>query len=173
MAFESPRYTVMQNVAGTVEVLEAVRRAGGVSKVLFAGSGNELGRPRYLPMDEEHPLTPQRRRGSWPCGPGTGLTGFPRWCCPPAWSSGPACGGRCSSSSGFEMPFAESPSWWRAAGRPGTWPSCAGTPPEAASLSSTLVTVPRRRGSGRHSALTRRARSWATAPELPPPRPSA
>ena len=55
MAFESPRYTVMQNVAGTVEVLEAVRRAGGVSKVLFAGSGNELGRPRYLPMDEEHP----------------------------------------------------------------------------------------------------------------------
>ena len=45
MAFDSPRYTVMQNVGGTVELLEAVRRAGGVSKVLFAASGNELGRP--------------------------------------------------------------------------------------------------------------------------------
>ena len=63
MAFESPRYTVMQNVEGTVELLEAVRHAGGVSKVLFAGSGNELGRPRYLPMDEEHPLTPHNPYG--------------------------------------------------------------------------------------------------------------
>ena len=27
MAFESPRYTVMQNMGGTVELLEAVRRA--------------------------------------------------------------------------------------------------------------------------------------------------
>ena len=63
MAFDSPRYTVMQNVLGTVEVLEAVRRAGGVSKVLFAGSGNELGRSLYLPMDEDHPLTPHNPYG--------------------------------------------------------------------------------------------------------------
>ena len=63
MAFESPRYTVMQNVGATVELLEAVRLAGGVSKVLFAASGNELGRPMYLPMDEEHPLTPHNPYG--------------------------------------------------------------------------------------------------------------
>ena len=63
MAFDSPRYTVMQNVWGTVELLEAVRRAGGVSKVLFAASGNELGRPLYLPMDEDHPLTPHNPYG--------------------------------------------------------------------------------------------------------------
>ena len=63
MAFDSPRYTVMQNVGGTVELLEAVRRAGGVSKVLFAASGNELGRPLYLPMDEDHPLTPHNPYG--------------------------------------------------------------------------------------------------------------
>jgi nucleoside-diphosphate-sugar epimerase len=63
LAFESPRYTVMQNVAGTVEVLEAVRRAGGVSKVIFAGSGNEVGRPDYIPMDEDHPLTPHNPYG--------------------------------------------------------------------------------------------------------------
>ena len=63
MAFDSPRYTVMQNVGGTVELLEAVRRAGGVSKVLFAASGNELGRSLYLPMDEDHPLTPHNPYG--------------------------------------------------------------------------------------------------------------
>ena len=63
LAFESPRYTVMQNVAGTVEVLEVVRRAGGVSKVIFAGSGNEVGRPDYIPMDEDHPLTPHNPYG--------------------------------------------------------------------------------------------------------------
>ena len=63
MAFDSPRYTVMQNVGGTVDLLEAVRHAGGVSKVLFAASGNELGRPLYLPMDEDHPLTPHNPYG--------------------------------------------------------------------------------------------------------------
>ena len=63
LAFESPRYTVMQNIGGTVELLEAVRHAGGVSKLLFAGSGNEVGRPLYLPIDEEHPLTPHNPYG--------------------------------------------------------------------------------------------------------------
>ena len=63
LAFESPRYTVMQNIGGTVDVLEAVRHSNGVSKVLFAGSGNEVCRPRYLPMDEAHPLTPHNPYG--------------------------------------------------------------------------------------------------------------
>ena len=63
LAFESPRYTVMQNIGGTVELLEAVRRAKCVAKLMFAGSGNEVGRPRYLPMDEDHPLTPHNPYG--------------------------------------------------------------------------------------------------------------
>jgi UDP-glucose 4-epimerase len=63
LAFDSPRYTVMQNIGGTVELLEAVRRAGCVSKLLFAGSGNEVGRPLYLPIDEDHPLTPHNPYG--------------------------------------------------------------------------------------------------------------
>ena len=62
-AFESPRYTVMQNVEGTVALLEAVRRAGCASKLIFAGSGNEIGRARYLPIDEDHPLTPHNPYG--------------------------------------------------------------------------------------------------------------
>ena len=63
LAFESPRYTVMQNIGGTVELLEAVRRSEGVSRLIFAGSGNEVGRPLYLPMDEDHPLTPHNPYG--------------------------------------------------------------------------------------------------------------
>ena len=43
--------------------LEAVRQADCVSKLLFAGSGNEIGRALYLPIDEDHPLTPHNPYG--------------------------------------------------------------------------------------------------------------
>ena len=63
LAFGSPRYTVAQNIDGTVALLEAVRHAGGVEKLIFAGSGNEIGRPLKLPIDEDHPLTPHNPYG--------------------------------------------------------------------------------------------------------------
>jgi len=63
MAFDSPRYAVLQNIEGTVALLEAVRNAGGVRKMLYAGSGNEIGRPLTLPIDESHPLTPHNPYG--------------------------------------------------------------------------------------------------------------
>ncbi len=63
LAFESPRYTVIQNIEGTVALLEAVRQADCVSKLMFAGSGNEIGRALYLPIDEDHPLTPHNPYG--------------------------------------------------------------------------------------------------------------
>ena len=63
LGFESPRYTVMQNVDGSVAVLEAVRRAGCVQKMIAPGSGNQVGRPLYLPIDEKHPLTPHNPYG--------------------------------------------------------------------------------------------------------------
>ena len=63
LAFESPRYTVMQNIEGMIALLEAVRRTGSVSKLMFAGSGNEIGRAAYLPIDEAHPLTPHNPYG--------------------------------------------------------------------------------------------------------------
>ena len=63
LAFDSPRYTISQNVDGTVALLEALRRADCGSKVIFAGSGNEIGRPLFLPIDEEHPLTPHNPYG--------------------------------------------------------------------------------------------------------------
>ena len=63
LAFGSPRYTVMQNIEGTVALLEAVRQSDCVSRLMFAGSGNEIGRAAYLPIDEDHPLTPHNPYG--------------------------------------------------------------------------------------------------------------
>ena len=63
LGFDAPRWTVAQNIDGTVALLEAVRRAGDCERFLYAASGNELGHPKYLPIDEQHPLTPHNPYG--------------------------------------------------------------------------------------------------------------
>ena len=45
------------NASGTMNVLEAARRAG-VKKVAFASSAAVYGEPERLPVDEEHPTAP-------------------------------------------------------------------------------------------------------------------
>lgn len=45
------------NILGTINLLEACR-AGGVRKVVYASSAAVYGNPRYLPVDEEHPIGP-------------------------------------------------------------------------------------------------------------------
>lgn len=56
--FLGPRQTIMDNVLGTVCLLEALKDAPWIERVIYAGSGNEFGRAEYLPIDENHPLTP-------------------------------------------------------------------------------------------------------------------
>jgi UDP-glucose 4-epimerase len=57
VGFKSHRWTIYENVMGTVSMLDAcVDRK--LQKVILAGSGNVWGRARYLPIDEKHPLTP-------------------------------------------------------------------------------------------------------------------
>ena len=58
MGFHSPLWTCYQNVYGTIALLDAVRQAHDVKKCIIAGSGSEIGRPLYMPIDEAHPLTP-------------------------------------------------------------------------------------------------------------------
>lgn len=59
MGITSPRWTVMENVEETICLLEQVRKLDFPPKrLIYAGSGNEFGRPEYLPIDEKHPLTP-------------------------------------------------------------------------------------------------------------------
>ena len=46
------------NTLGSLAVLEAAR-SGGVRKVVYASTGGAVyGEPRYLPVDEEHPIAP-------------------------------------------------------------------------------------------------------------------
>jgi nucleoside-diphosphate-sugar epimerase len=69
--YRAPAEELMEvNVAGTWRVLEAAV-AAGARKLVFASSGAATGfsfpvadrRPRYLPLDEEHPCTPDDTYG--------------------------------------------------------------------------------------------------------------
>jgi UDP-glucose 4-epimerase len=44
------------NYQTQLSVLEAVRRRRPEARVVYAGSRQQYGRPRYLPLDEDHPL---------------------------------------------------------------------------------------------------------------------
>jgi UDP-glucose 4-epimerase len=53
-----PRFDATQNVLGTLNVLEAARRAD-VGKVIYISSGGAMyGKVESLPMDEDHPANP-------------------------------------------------------------------------------------------------------------------
>jgi len=62
-AMEKPYDTVEINVIGTFNVAEACRR-NGTEKLIYASSVAVYGEPRYLPVDEEHPLNPTNVYGA-------------------------------------------------------------------------------------------------------------
>lgn len=52
-------YTDLEiNARSQLSILEACRRNNPGIKIVFAGTRQIYGRPRYLPVDEEHPLAP-------------------------------------------------------------------------------------------------------------------
>ena len=53
----------MTNVLGTVNVLEACRRAG-VRKIVYASSAGIFGELKELPIGESHPLEPDSPYGA-------------------------------------------------------------------------------------------------------------
>lgn len=54
---EQPLLDIDINVRGTLNVLEACRKAR-LERVVFAGSRSEYGEPKCLPVDEEHSVNP-------------------------------------------------------------------------------------------------------------------
>ncbi|MBU6146764.1 MAG: GDP-mannose 4,6-dehydratase [Actinomycetales bacterium] len=56
-SLEAPDSYVQTNIAGTHNVLAAVREHG-VARMVHTSSGDTYGAPRYLPVDEGHPLQP-------------------------------------------------------------------------------------------------------------------
>lgn len=63
MGFTSPGYTIYNNVMGTVSILEVCRGAK-LEKVFIASSANAVQRPKYLPIDAEHPPNPVNPYGA-------------------------------------------------------------------------------------------------------------
>jgi UDP-glucose 4-epimerase len=58
LSVRQPAFDAMQNVVGTIHVLEAARQAS-VGKVVYISSGGAMyGNPEYLPVDEGHPANP-------------------------------------------------------------------------------------------------------------------
>jgi GDP-4-dehydro-6-deoxy-D-mannose reductase len=57
-SFEEPELCRAVNVGGTKNLLAALRETGIAPKVLIVSSAEVYGRPDYLPVDENHPLTP-------------------------------------------------------------------------------------------------------------------
>jgi UDP-glucose 4-epimerase len=56
-SIQNPRKAHEVNATGTLNVLEAARELK-TTKIVVASSSSVYGVPRYLPMDEEHPTTP-------------------------------------------------------------------------------------------------------------------
>ena len=58
-SWQEPAEAIQENLAMTLNVLEAVRREAGDATVVVAGSGEIYGPPERLPVDEEAALRPQ------------------------------------------------------------------------------------------------------------------
>jgi UDP-glucose 4-epimerase len=54
---EEPLKYYQNNVAGSISLLEAMKKVN-VKKLIFSSSATVYGHPKYLPYDEEHPLSP-------------------------------------------------------------------------------------------------------------------
>jgi UDP-glucose 4-epimerase len=55
-SFTDPIGDMELNYRAQLSVLEAVRGENPGARVVYAGSRQQYGRPRYLPLDEDHPL---------------------------------------------------------------------------------------------------------------------
>ncbi|MBR4181888.1 MAG: UDP-glucose 4-epimerase GalE [Candidatus Methanomethylophilaceae archaeon] len=56
-SMSNPGKYYMNNVAGTMGLLDSMRR-NGVSRIVFSSTAATYGEPRYVPIDESHPQEP-------------------------------------------------------------------------------------------------------------------
>ena len=62
-AAADPLRDLRENVVAGMELLDQVKEAGVRRMVFISSGGTVYGEPRYLPIDEEHPLAPQSPYG--------------------------------------------------------------------------------------------------------------
>ena len=56
-SLKNPIYDAEQNILGSINILECCRKIN-VKKVVYASSAAVYGFPKYLPVDEKHPINP-------------------------------------------------------------------------------------------------------------------
>jgi UDP-glucose 4-epimerase len=62
-SIEEPVFDAMTNIIGTINILEACKKSG-VKKIIYTSTGGaRYGNPKYLPVDENHPLEPSAPYG--------------------------------------------------------------------------------------------------------------
>jgi UDP-glucose 4-epimerase len=61
-SMEKPEKYSLNNLAGTINILNALSESG-IRRVVFSSSAAVYGSPEYLPMDENHPLKPESYYG--------------------------------------------------------------------------------------------------------------
>jgi UDP-glucose 4-epimerase len=61
-SIEDPLDDAQINVIGTLNLLEAMRRAG-IEQIVYSSSAAIFGEPHYLPVDEQHPTNPDSPYG--------------------------------------------------------------------------------------------------------------
>jgi len=57
-----PQKYSLQNISGTVNIINGALEAG-IGKLIFSSSAAVYGAPKYLPIDEKHPLDPENYYG--------------------------------------------------------------------------------------------------------------
>jgi nucleoside-diphosphate-sugar epimerase len=63
IAMDTPHVDLSINCTGTLNVLEGCRLNNSMAKVIFTSSRVTIGEPKYLPVDELHPLDPKNSYG--------------------------------------------------------------------------------------------------------------
>jgi len=61
-SIEDPKKDAKLNILGTINVLEACRKYN-VKKIIYSSSAAVYGKPKYLPVDENHPTKPESPYG--------------------------------------------------------------------------------------------------------------
>ena len=61
-SMEKPEKYSLNNISGTINILNAMSEAG-IKYLIFSSSAAVYGSPRYLPIDEKHPVNPESYYG--------------------------------------------------------------------------------------------------------------
>lgn len=64
ISMSRPEFDIDINCLGTVNILEAIKTQSRKAKIIFTSSRGVIGEPKYLPVNEDHPVGPKDMYGA-------------------------------------------------------------------------------------------------------------